>query len=222
MYAVGDVHGCASRLAALHRMIARDLAERPVAEATLVHLGDYIDRGPDSAAVVAMLLHGPAVPAARVVNLMGNHEDMMLAALTEGGSESAVHWMANGGAESLRSWCVPERRRPAQWCGFIPEAHLAFLRGLALSHREGPYLFVHAGIRPGVPLDRQSREDLVWIREPFLSWPGELGAVVVHGHTPSREPVVKANRIGIDTGAVIGGKLTCGVLEGDRVGILAA
>ncbi len=100
--------------------------------------------------------------------------------------------------------------------------HLTFLRDLALRHEVGGYLFVHAGIRPDIPLDRQSRHDLMWIREPFLSWNGSFGPVVVHGHTPRPEPVVRPNRIGIDTGAVMGGVLTCAVLEGDKLGFITA
>jgi serine/threonine protein phosphatase 1 len=132
------------------------------------------------------------------------------------------HWMQNGGGASLRSWEVPSG---AAWRGMrdlIPAEHLRFLRDLALHHREGGYLFVHAGIRPGVPIEGQSPIDLMWIREPFLSWTGDHGAVVVHGHSPMEGPVVKSNRIGIDTGAVLGGPLTCAVLELDRVEFLFA
>jgi serine/threonine protein phosphatase 1 len=220
VYAVGDVHGCATRLTALWRLVATDLAKRPIPEATLVHLGDYVDRGPDSARVVALLVEVAAIPGLRVVNLMGNHERMMLDALLGQDREAATLWLDNGGAASLRSWSMTPQSPIEQWHRNVP--HLGFLNRLALTHAEGPYLFVHAGVRPGVPLDRQSPHDLLWIREPFLSWPGELGAVIVHGHTPVPEPVVRANRIGIDTGAVLGGPLTCAVIEEDRLGFLAA
>ena len=157
---------------------------------------------------------------------MGNHEHMMLDALASGRAEAAELWMSNGGADTLFSWGVPRQVKQAEWVGRIPRPHLLFLRDLALAHREGPYLFVHAGIRPGVSLRRQARQDLLWIREPFLSSKGELagepGMVVVHGHTPVREPVVRPNRIGIDTGAVMGGVLTCAVLEEERVGFLTS
>ena len=133
-----------------------------------------------------------------------------------------------------------DRMTPSTGAGRIPVAHLLFLRDLALIHHVGPYLFVHAGLRPGIPLHRQARQDMLWIREPFLSAKGpflrdtprnalegaggaagaEPAMVVVHGHTPTQEPVVRSNRIGIDTGAVMGGVLTCAVLEGDRVGFL--
>ena len=221
VYAVGDVHGCVEQLEALHRAIAHDLADRPVAAALLIHLGDYVDRGPDSAAVVALLAAGPPIAGLPTLNLMGNHEHMMLDALASGDAEAAGLWLSNGGADTLFSWGVPRQTKPADWAACIPLPHLAFLRNLAMTHQEGPYLFVHAGIRPGVRLRQQVREDLLWIREPFLSAKGDHGMVVVHGHTPVREPVVRANRIGIDTGAVMGGALTCAVLEDDRVGFLA-
>jgi serine/threonine protein phosphatase 1 len=102
----------------------------------------------------------------------------------------------------------------------MPRRHLLFLRDLAVWHEAGGYLFVHAGIRPGIPLERQSRHDLMWIREPFLSSKQSFGAVVVHGHTPRPDPVVRPNRLGIDTGAVMGGVLTCVVLEEDRLGFI--
>lgn len=221
IYAIGDIHGCIDQLMALHKAIARDLADRPVAEAVLVHLGDYVDRGPDSQAVVALLAEGPPIPGLPTVNLMGNHEFMMLDALASGQKEAADLWMSNGGADTLHSWGVPRLAKQADWAARIPPAHLTFLRDLDLMHQEGPYLLVHAGIRPGVRLRQQARQDLLWIREPFLSSKGDLGVVVVHGHTPTREPVVRPNRIGVDTGAVMGGVLTCAILEDDRLGFLS-
>ena len=220
IYAIGDVHGCIDQLRALHRAIAQDLTGRPVAKAVLIHLGDYVDRGPDSAAVVRLLAAGPPIPDLPTINLMGNHESMMLDALASGEEEAVGLWLINGGAVTLDSWGVPHLANPAEWIRWIPERHMLFLRGLLLMHQEGPYLFVHAGIRPGVPLDRQTPHDLLWIREPFLSARCDFGAVVVHGHTPMQEPVVRLNRIGIDTGAVMGGALTCAVLEEDRLGFL--
>ncbi len=220
IYAIGDVHGCDAALAALHARITEDLRARPMAHATLVHLGDYIDRGPDSAGVVARLM-GPALPPVQqVVNLMGNHEQLLLGAIDGADPAMAGVWLANGGPASLRSWGVPVASPPAHWRGLLPAPQIEFLRKLGLTYRDGGYLFVHAGLRPGIPAARQSTEDLLWIREPFLSWEGDHGAVVVHGHTPRAEPELRANRIGIDTGAVLGGKLTCAVLEADRVGFL--
>jgi serine/threonine protein phosphatase 1 len=218
VYAVGDVHGCLERLEAMHALIAEDLAARPTDDPVLVHLGDYVDRGPDSAGVVARLANGGTLPALPTVNLMGNHEEMMLAALAIGEAEATELWLSNGGADSLLSWDVPRSAQPKEWASYLPKPHLLFLRDLAVRHAVGGYLFVHAGIRPGIPLERQSRHDLMWIREPFLSFKEPFGPVVVHGHTPRQEPVVRSNRIGIDTGAVMGGVLTCAVLEDDRLG----
>jgi serine/threonine protein phosphatase 1 len=220
VYAVGDVHGCFERLVAMHEQIAADLTERPVDEAVLIHLGDYVDRGLESAQVIEWLLAGPPVPVQSVVNLMGNHEAMMLAAIARLEPDAGELWLRNGGAESLMSWGISRTVPQEEWAAHIPRPHLLFLRDLVLHHRIGPYFFVHAGIRPGVPLHQQTRHDLLWIREPFLSFKREHGVVVVHGHTPRREPFAGHNRIGIDTGAVIGGALTCVVLEGENLGFI--
>jgi serine/threonine protein phosphatase 1 len=202
-------------------MIAEDIADRPVERTTLLHLGDYVDRGSDSALVVDWLLtQPPPVPADEVVNLLGNHEFMMRTALAGNDPEAASLWLMNGGADSLRSWGIPSSLPPAEWASRIPPQHQRFLRDLPVSRRIGPYLFVHAGIQPGVPLDQQVQDDMIWIREPFLSSRLDHGAVVVHGHTPKREPTVQPNRIAIDTGAVLGGALTCVVLEADKLGFI--
>ncbi len=221
VYAVGDVHGCADRLEALHAAIAEDLGRRPVAAPLVVHIGDYVDRGPDSAGVLARLLAGPDLPAAvEVVNLMGNHERTMLDAL-EGDRAAGTDWLFQGGRPTLESYGVdPDGPREA-WVPGLRAGHLAFLRSLALHRSEGGYLFVHAGIRPGVTLADQTPEDLLRIRQPFLYTEQDLGAVVVHGHTPVKTPVVRPNRIAIDTGAVFGGALTAVVLEGETIGFLA-
>jgi serine/threonine protein phosphatase 1 len=220
IYAIGDVHGCLDRLVALHEAIAEDIVARPVERTTLVHLGDYVDRGADSAQVIDWLINRPPVPADEIVNLMGNHEHMMLAAVAGADRDAPGLWLANGGADSLLSWGVSRAVPAAEWATRIPRQHLIFLRDLPITRRIGPYLFVHAGIRPGVPLGQQSRQDMLWIREPFLSSGDDHGAVIVHGHTPKREPIVHANRIAIDTGAVLGGDLTCVVLEADMLGFL--
>jgi len=221
IYAVGDVHGCDSRLARMHALIAADLEAFPAARPTLVHMGDYIDRGPDSAGVLSRLIAGSPVPGLPVVNLLGNHEAMLLDALDEN-PDAASQWLANGGLEPLASWAVPPDSEPDFWRRMIPRGHQELMAGLTLRHDAGGYVFVHAGVRPLVPLDRQEKSDLLWIREPFLSWTRGLGAVIVHGHTPVEQPAVRANRIGIDTGAVMGGRLTCLVLEADRLGFLQA
>jgi serine/threonine protein phosphatase 1 len=222
VYAVGDVHGCGGRLAALHEAIARDAADRlPVPRTVLIHLGDYVDRGPESAAVIERLLGPSPLPGAEVVNLLGNHEVMMLDAFDPRSAAGAIgFWLDNGGEATLASYgATPE---DADSWDLVPQAHLDFLGRCELSRSAGGYLFVHAGVRPGVALEHQDPFDLVWIREPFLAFRGDLGAVVVHGHTPCPRPEVLPHRIGIDTGAVFGGALTCLVLEGRRMGFLTA
>ncbi len=222
VYAIGDVHGCDRQLAALHRAIAADLVERPVARPLLLHIGDYLDRGPASAAVLARLAADPPLEGIETVNLRGNHEAMALAVLGGGDGESASLWLLNGAAATLASWNIDPGEPAPSWAARVPASQLRFLQGLAVSHREGGYFFAHAGVRPGVPLANQDPADLLWIREPFLSYAGDLGAVVVHGHTPGHKVVIRANRIGIDTGAVYGGRLTAIVLEDDRMGFLQA
>jgi serine/threonine protein phosphatase 1 len=220
VYAIGDVHGCAARLAAIHARIADDLLERPARQATLIHLGDLVDRGEDVAGALDLALRRPTGIAA-VVNLLGNHEDYVLAALA--GDRGALRdWRDYGGQETLRAWGNDPFAEPATWR--IPERHLALIRGMALTHRAGGYLFVHAGLRPGVPLAEQRREDLISIRRSFLDSEADHGAVVVHGHTPTRDrvPELRPNRINLDTGAVYGGVLSGVVLEGRRLALLTA
>ncbi|HEY0183542.1 MAG TPA: metallophosphoesterase [Rhodopila sp.] len=220
VYVIGDIHGCADKLAALHALIAADLSQRPTGSAVLVHLGDYIDQGPDSAGVVTRLASGSPVPGLPVVNLLGDHERMLLDAL-DGDRAAATDWLWAGGKEALPSWGLePDLPREA-WLEALPVEHVAWLRGLVLSHREGDYLFVHAGIRPGIPLASQSRDDLTTMRQPFLSTEQDHGMIVVHGHSSSPSVPIAPNRIGLDTGAGIGGKLTCAVFEDDLIGLLA-
>ncbi len=176
---------------------------------------------PNSAAVIDRLARMTAADA-RVVCLQGNH-DALFAGFLSDAEEWGATWLSNGGDATLRSYGVTPsrslfgydyRRLSEQLTQALPAAHRAFLEGLPLTARFGDYLFVHAGIRPGVPLDAQDPEDLIWIREDFL-WDGrDHGVVVVHGHTPVTTPEVRPNRIDIDTGAVYGGTLTCLVLEG--------
>ena len=230
VYAVGDVHGQRDRLAALHRLIAADLQARPVAQAVVVHLGDYIDQGPDSAGVVELLVASPTlsskagtgVPGVNlaVVNLLGDHERMLLDAL-DGDRAAATDWLWAGGKAALASWGLsPDLPREA-WAAALPAAHLVWLRGLTLTHQVGDYLFVHAGLRPGVSLAAQARDDLLSIRQPFLTSEQGFAVVVVHGHSSMPAVQILANRIGLDTGAGIGGALSCAVLEEDAIGLLA-
>ena len=226
VYAIGDVHGCASRLADLHRLLAEDLASDPVARPVLVHVGDYIDRGRDSAEVVRMLSSAPVVPGMPTINLRGNHEQMMLDALT-GERQRVAHWLDNNAEATLRSWGTSSRHPVAAWRAALTPLDHAFLNGLPFYHQIDGYLFVHAGLRPGVALDQQAEDDMLWIREDFLEWNGTVlpeqpGLAIVHGHTPEPQPTVAANRVGIDTGAVKGGPLTCAVLEARTVRFLFA
>jgi serine/threonine protein phosphatase 1 len=224
VYAVGDVHGCLEQLHKLHEDIIADLTDRPINDARLIHLGDYIDRGPDSAGVVQNLLQLSQLPPLSnlsVTNLMGNHEQMMVLALSDMTGQSDRLWRKNGGDASMRSWGIAPDVMPGFWRHRLPPAHVSWLNNLALSRRLGSYFFVHAGVRPGVALANQKSDDLLWIREPFLSFPGRFGAVVVHGHSPGPNPVVRGNRIGIDTGAVLGGKLSCVVLQDDQMSFLS-
>jgi serine/threonine protein phosphatase 1 len=220
LYAVGDPHGCTEKLDAIHAVIAEDAARAPEPERAIVYLGDYVDRGRDSRGVIARVL---APPITAAVHLCGNHEAMMLDALDRPGDEAALAlWLRNGGVATLASYGLTGEAEPATWAARLPPDHLAFLRRLARRHRVGGYLFVHAGVRPGVPLDAQDEEDLIWIREPFLSSDADHGAVVVHGHTPERAPVIRPNRIGLDTGAVYGGRLTAAVFWADRMALYQA
>ena len=213
IYAIGDVHGRADLLRRLLDMIAEDAAAHPDRASVLIYMGDYVDRGPRSREAIDLILADE--PAGmETVALMGNHEELMLDAL--GGDRSAAAtWLINGGDATLSSYgiaavgTVPKEARDR-----IPAAHMRFLRNLHLSHREGDYFFVHAGIRPGVPLDEQRSSDLLWIREPFLGSTADHGVIVVHGHTPLHAPEEKPNRIGIDTGAFATGMLSCLVLDG--------
>jgi serine/threonine protein phosphatase 1 len=218
LYAIGDVHGMDDLLAEAHVRIAADLALRPAVDHRIVHLGDYADRGPASAAVIERLAR-LATNDPRVVCLRGNHDAMLLGFLADPEGTGA-DFLANGGGATLRSYGVTggsERDRAGlsrRLAAAMPPHHLAFLHSLRYCMRFGDFFFCHAGVRPGVPLDRQTPEDLTWIREEFLFDRRDFGTVIVHGHTPVREPDVRPNRIDIDTGAVFSGRLTTLGLEG--------
>ena len=219
VYAIGDVHGCLAQLEQLLDRIAADALEADAA-VHLVFLGDLVDRGPDSAGVVRRLLDGP-LPGQRHSFLMGNHEEAMLR-VWDGELETLQGWLSFGGRETLDSYGLDRgdvfrlaAELPRAMREVIPHSHIDFLRGFEDQVRVGDYLFVHAGIRPGVPLDQQEQNDLRWIREEFLyDEDSDHGVVVVHGHTITAEPDVRSNRIGIDTGCYSSGRLTALVLEG--------
>ena len=225
IYAIGDIHGRDDLLAGLHATIAEELsAETPQArEATVIYLGDYVDRGRDSRAVIDRLLDNP-VPRAKSVFLKGNHEDAMLRFLA--GQESGESWLTIGGGATARSYgvslkspnggAVPPGSIRAQLAAAIPERHLQFLKSLTLTHEAGDYLFVHAGVRPGLPFEDQSPRDLLWIRSEFLTSKLNHGKIVVHGHSSGGNTVVKRNRICVDTAAYATDCLSCVVLEGKK------
>ena len=227
IYAIGDVHGRFDLLEALYGRIEEDLDAAPPQRSIEIILGDYIDRGPQSRDVLDWLLDAPPATDERIC-LLGNHEDMLLSALGE--PAFLDQWLVNGGRATLDSY-LPGRRSPAMartdelhaaLVAALPARHRHFLAGLPRMRRFGSYAFVHAGLRPGRTLADQDPQDLVWIREPFLSSGADFGVVVVHGHTPSPEPEVRANRINIDTGAFFTGRLTALALDGERRRFLQA
>ena len=222
VYAIGDIHGRADLLGRLHRQILDDAKTAPDLHKVVVYVGDYIDRGPDSFDVIDGLIERPLEGFERHT-LKGNHEDMMMAFL-----ETGTHgetWIMNGGRNTLDSygiglWDLLSDLRDLQKARdklrqAIPESHWKFLTGLEMHHTEGDYLFVHAGLRPGVSLRDQNEFDLMWIREKFLYSDADLGHLVVHGHTSCPEPEILPNRIAIDTGAWHSNRLTALVLEAD-------
>ena len=224
VYAIGDIHGRADLLMAMHEGIRADLEHNaPEGDAVLVYIGDYIDRGLHSRQVIEHLLSDP-IPALRKVYLKGNHDDSALQFLAN--AEFGPVWFSYGGDATLLSYGV---RTPAKKVGSerfedmrqqfeaaLPPAHLEFLTNLQMMYECGDYLFVHAGVRPGVAFADQKQEDLMWIREEFLDSRQDFGKVVVHGHSISDAPEQKKNRIGIDTGAYASNQLTCLILEGDQ------
>jgi serine/threonine protein phosphatase 1 len=225
VYAIGDMHGRLDLVDKLHALIRTDAGDAPGVR-VVVYLGDYVDRGPDSKGLVERLISEP-LPLFETVHLKGNHEDLMLEFLEQGGRGAA--WLVNGGDATLRSYGVAapspyaEEAHPAvrqRLLEEMPARHRGFFDSLRLSYRAGDYLFVHAGVHPAVALDAQDPRDLVWIREPFLESEADFGACVVHGHTIGWAPVIKKNRIGLDTGAYRTGTLSCAVIEGDSVRIL--
>lgn len=215
IYAVGDIHGRLDLLAALQAAIDEDMAAHPGPDCVEVYLGDYIDRGPQSAGVLDSLMKRRETHKA--VCLSGNHEAVMLESLMS--QEAFSRWLRMGGLETVFSYisassAADEMRLWNAWRGAVPSDHIGFLRQLSSHFVCGDYLFVHAGLRPGIPLEEQDRADMMWIRREFLDCTDWLGHCVVHGHTPMKDPEVLGNRINIDTGAYATGRLTCLVLEG--------
>jgi serine/threonine protein phosphatase 1 len=220
-YAVGDIHGRLDLLNQVIGFIEADIAAQPPMRNFVVFLGDLIDRGPESAGVIERL-RTYAPENATVVFLAGNHEEILLRILA-GDSGIVASWLKFGGAECAESYGLDpaalkrtdELSAVALLRDKIPASHRDFLEGLADTFRFGDYLFVHAGIRPGIALEEQEQADLRWIREAFLNDDKEHGFIVVHGHTIVPEVEERRNRIGIDTGAYRSGILTALVIEED-------
>jgi serine/threonine protein phosphatase 1 len=219
VYVVGDIHGRSDLLDRIVEEIKRDIEQQPAAETLTVTLGDYVDRGPDSRGVLDRLVCNPF--PTRYVALKGNHEELFEAFLSD--PTVASQWRRLGGLETLHSYGVPVgslmigkgfEEASSALRQVVPQEHLSFLASLKLSISIGEYFLCHAGVRPGVPLEHQRAEDLLWIRGEFLNSTMSFGKVVVHGHTPTESPEVLPTRINIDTGAFVTGRLTCLVLEG--------
>ncbi|RTL50065.1 MAG: serine/threonine protein phosphatase [Bradyrhizobiaceae bacterium] len=200
-YAVGDVHGCLRQLKQLVELCEQDASEH---DARFIFLGDYIDRGPDSRGAIKFLMALQHARPKQVICLMGNHEDMLLAATDHPDWED--RWLRNGGIQTLESYGVSNAYQ-------IPKDHIDWLRQLPKFHDDGLRFFVHAGVDPHRPLAQQDDLDLLWIREPFLSSNKRFERLIVHGHTPTEngEPDIRTNRVNIDTGAVFGNPLTAAV-----------
>lgn len=234
VYAIGDVHGQLERLRAVHALIEADRRTHGEADATIVHLGDFVDRGPDVRGTVDYLMARRDAGAPDVY-LKGNHDRMMAWWLEDEPRadpvlRSDLTWLDGplGGRASLRSYGVDvtEYRWPdeihAQARRLVPQAHLAFLRSLPLSHATEGVFFCHAGVRPGIALADQVEDDLVWIRSPFLEDARDHGALVVHGHTVIEAVTHFGNRVGVDTGAGYGRALSAVAVRDGRVMLLTA
>lgn len=228
IYAIGDIHGCNDLLAEILSQIRLDNASRPTARTGIIVLGDVIDRGPDSAGLIARLMRYTRY-GKRFTVLRGNHEQTMLAALS-GNVEAAKAWLKIGGRQTLESWGVAAElldQAPLQVLMTharlrIPAEVTAWVSRLPLYKQSGSVVFVHAGIKPGVALDKQDPNDLMWIRDGFVDCPVAHPFLVVHGHTiVENGPDFAGNRIGLDTGAYRTGRLTALGLEGDRTWTLA-
>jgi len=209
-FAVGDVHGCVDKLVGLVAQCLRQAGDQP---SRFVFIGDYIDRGPDSRAVIDFLIAMQRQKRFELIALRGNHEAMMLKTVRTG---DGALWLLNGAAQTLASYGIGD------WTG-LPAEHLDWVASLPLCFDDGQRYFVHAGINPAVPLDQQTEHDQLWIREPFLSDARDFGRLIVHGHTPltTGRPDQRANRVNIDTAAVFGGPLTAAVFTPERVAPVA-
>jgi serine/threonine protein phosphatase 1 len=222
VYAFGDIHGRADLLKKMFTVIDADVARNPIDRPIEVFLGDYIDRGPDSSQTLELLIQRSR--SRETVFLKGNHEAHCLEVLRN--PSKLEEWRQFGGLQTLMSYGLEPSLNPsaAQQPGLIrafidamPRDHLKFLQSLKPSFLCGDFFFVHAGVRPGIPLREQREEDLLWIRNEFLDSEEDFGKFIVHGHTPVREPDIRPNRANIDTGAYATGNLTLLTIQGSSM-----
>ena len=222
IYAIGDIHGRVDLLEQMLKRIDADLASNSVGLSIEVFLGDYIDRGPASRDVIDRLV--AHTKTYRPIFLKGNHESYLTDFLTN--PRILEDWQCYGGLETLMSYGITpsinanaatQVKLAAALNQALPESHRQFIRNLRSSFTCGDFFFVHAGVRPGIPLTKQRDEDLLWIRQAFLLHEEDFGKIVVHGHTPVSQPDIRPNRINIDTGAFATGQLTCLILEDDKM-----
>jgi serine/threonine protein phosphatase 1 len=221
IYAIGDLHGCADLLEDAFTIIDRDLDRSKPDRVLQVFLGDYVDRGTQVKRTIDLLID--RAQRHETIFIKGNHEELLLEFLAD--PTPLPQWLQLGGATTLMSYGVSAKAEHATDAGAVqaalvaamPRSHTEFLAGLASSYCCGDFFFAHAGVRPGVALEHQKDEDLMWIREPFLSSQEDFGKIVVHGHTPVREPDIRDHRVNIDTGAYATGRLTILSIEDHRL-----
>jgi serine/threonine protein phosphatase 1 len=222
VYAIGDVHGRLDVLRRMHEAIDRDIVTRPVSSSIEIMLGDLVDRGPASRDVIEALITRAERTEGRhqLLGVRGNHEDLMMGFVDAWVGFDT--WRELGGYETILSYGVPRRpvateadrvRLRDDFLAAVPEEHVRFIEALQPYWIEGGYVFVHAGLRPGIPLPAQAPDDLRWIREEFLDWQAPFEYHVVHGHTPVPKVDPRPNRTNIDTGVYATGMLSCLVLE---------
>jgi serine/threonine protein phosphatase 1 len=224
LFVIGDIHGRHDLLAILSNKIDTKIAHTPAARNILIFLGDYIDRGVHSKEVIEHIIALKNRRDIEVIALKGNHEDRLLVFLEN--SATGASWFRFGGEAAVLSYGIKPATKEASPSYFtdiqtrlkaaMPQTHLEFLSNLPVTAECGDYFFVHAGVNPAYPLNRQNEADLIWIRETFLSSQKDFGKIIVHGHSIQFDVEFKPNRIGIDTGAYATGKLTCLVLEGEN------
>jgi serine/threonine protein phosphatase 1 len=225
VYAIGDIHGRADLLDQLLERVDADLATNPVAHSIEIFLGDYIDRGPSSRQVLDRLVARNRTH--HTVFLKGNHETFLANFVAN--PAVLYDWQHLGGLETLMSYgitpsinadAITQLQLAATFDRVLPESHRQLLGNMKLSYTCGDFFFVHAGVRPGIPFEKQREEDLLWIRGEFLNCEDDFGKFIVHGHTPVPQPDIRTNRINIDTGAYATGQLTCLILEGGKMSLI--